>query len=151
MRYTKLMIALLGFAATLCAADPFVATWKMNGAKTKYKVGAAPKEQTLVIGETGAEMTIAVSGTASDGSKISMVYNMPSGGGTGKVISGPYDGISGKRISANEREVDYMKGGKSVYNAHSKVSADGKSLTVMVKGSNSQGQSVEGTVVYDKQ
>jgi hypothetical protein len=151
LRYTKFMIALLGLAATLYAADPFVATWKMNSAQTKYKVGAAPKEQTLVIGETGAEMTVTVAGVAADGGKISMAYSMPSAGGSGKVLSGPYDGITGKRISAHEREVDYLKGGKSVYNAHSKVSTDGKTLTVMVKGSNSLGQNVEGSVVYDKQ
>jgi hypothetical protein len=52
MRYTKLMLALLGFAATLCAADPFVGTWKMNPAKTKYKAGTAPKER-LVGGICG--------------------------------------------------------------------------------------------------
>src|SRR6266699_1767749 len=77
MRYTKLMLVLLGFAATLCAADPFVGTWKMNVAKTKYKVGTAPKEQTVTISETGSEMSVKVEGTAADGSKILLSYTMP--------------------------------------------------------------------------
>jgi len=34
MRYTKLMFVVVGFAATLCAADPSVGTWKMNAHKS---------------------------------------------------------------------------------------------------------------------
>ena len=67
MRYTKLVLALLGFAATLCAADPFVGTWKMNPAKTKYKAGTAPKEQTVTITEAGSDLNVKVAGTAADG------------------------------------------------------------------------------------
>jgi hypothetical protein len=44
-----------------------------------------------------------------------------------------------------------MKGGKTVYTAHSKVSADGNSLSVHSKGVNALGQTVDGTAVYDKQ
>jgi len=123
MRYTKLLVVLFGLAATLCAADPFVGTWKMNLAKTKYKTGTAPKEQTVTISETGSEMSIKVEGTASDGSKILLSYTMPSAGGAGKIVeSSSYDGISGKRMGPNERETTYLKGGKSVYTAHSKLS-----------------------------
>jgi len=151
MRYTKLVLALLGFAATLCAADPFVGTWKMNPAKTKYKAGTAPKEQTVTISEAGSEMTVKVVGTTADGAKISVAYSLPSAGGVGKIIeSSSYDGITGKRMGPTEREMSYMKGGKTVYTAHSKVAADGNSLTVMAKGVNSVGQTVDATVVYDK-
>jgi len=45
----------------------------------------------------------------------------------------------------------YLKGGKTVYTTHSKISADGKSLTVASKGLNLLGKDVEGEVVYDKQ
>lgn len=62
-----------------------------------------------------------------------------------------YDGISGKRIAPNEREMSYMRGGKTVYTAHSKVSADGNSLAVSSKGVNPLGQNVDATVAYDKQ
>ena len=152
MRYTRLMLVLLVFASTLCAADSFVGTWKMNPAKTKYKMGTAPKEQTVTITETGSDLNVKVAGTATDGSKISIAYTVPSAGGTGKILEpSAYDGISGKRIGANEREISYMKGGKSVYTAHSKVSADGSSLSVASKGVNPMGQTVEADVVYDKQ
>lgn len=85
MRYTKLMLVLLGFAATLCAADPFVGTWKMNPTKTKFKTGTAPKEQTVTITEAGSDLNLKVTGTAADGNKISVAYTVPSAGGTGKL------------------------------------------------------------------
>ena len=153
MRYTKLVLALLGFAATLCAADPFVGTWKMNPAKTKYKAGTAPKEQTVTITEAGSDLNVKVAGTAADGSKISVAYTVPSAGGTGKFTesSAYYDGISAKRIGASEREMSYMKGGKTVYTAHSKISTDGNSLAVSSKGVNPLGQTVDANVAYDKQ
>jgi len=153
MRYTKLMLFLLGFATMLCAADPYVGTWKMNPAKTKYKVGTAPKEQTVTISEAGSDLTIKVAGIAADGSKIAVSYSVPSSGGAGKFLeaSSSYDGITAKRIGPNEREMSYMKGGKTVYTTHSKLAADGNSLSVTSKGLNPLGKEVEASVAYDKQ
>jgi hypothetical protein len=44
MRYVGLVFMFLAAAAALVAADPFVGTWKVNPAKSKFKAGAAPKE-----------------------------------------------------------------------------------------------------------
>ena len=152
MRYARLMPVLLALAATLYAADPFAATWKMNTAKTKYAVGNAPKEQTVVITETGTDLTVKITGAAADGTKIALGYVVPAAGGSGKINGvSPYDGVTSKRLAPTEREISYMKAGKAVYMTHSKISADGNSLSVSVKGSNVLGQAVEGVVVYDKQ
>jgi len=152
MRYAKLMLVLLGFAATLCAADPFVGTWKMNPAKTKFKVGVAPKEQTVTIAEVGSDYNVKVVGLAADGSNFSLSYSVPTAGGTGKFLEGaPYDGITGKRRQAAEREMSYTKGGKVVYTTHSKLSADGNTLSVHSKGLNPLGKDVDATITYDKQ
>jgi len=152
MRYTRLMLVLVTFAATVSAADPFAGTWKMNAAKTKYKTGTPPKEQTVTIMEMGSDLNVKVAGTAADGSKISMNYTIPATGGIGKIVeSSSYDGVSGKRIGPNERVVSYLKGGKAVYTTHSKVSADGNSLSVSAKGVNPVGQAVDATSAYDKE
>jgi len=146
------MLVLLGFAATLCAADPFVGTWKMNPAKTKFKVGAAPKEQTVTITEAGSDFNVKVAGIAADGSKLSMSYSVPVAGGPGKFLeAAAYEGVAGKRLGPSERAMSYTKGGKTVYTTHSKLSADGNSLSVTSKGLNPTGKEVAGTVVYDKQ
>jgi hypothetical protein len=151
MRYTKVMVVLLGFAATLFAADPFTGTWKMNPAKTKYKEGTAPKEQSVTITEAGSDMTVKVAGTAADGGKISVAYTIPSAGGPGKIIgASSYDGISGKVIGPGDREMSYMKNGKAIYTTHAKIAANGNSLTVSAKGVNPLGQTIDATTVYDK-
>jgi hypothetical protein len=151
MRYVKSLLLLLGFAATLLAADPFVGTWKMSPAKSKFKAGAAPKEQTVTIVESGSDLTVNVMGTAADGSAVAYSYTVPAAGGVGKINSAAYDGISGKRPGPKEREVVYTKGGKEIFTTHSKVSADGKSLTVTSKGLNVAGKNVEGSITYIKQ
>jgi len=151
MRYVRLLFVLLAVTMTLVAADPFVGTWKMNPAKTKFKTGSAPKEQTVTISESGGDLDIAVQGTTADGKAIATHYTIPAAGGTGKVIESPYEAVSGKRMSANERETDYSKGGKVVYTTRAQLSKDGKTLTVHSKGTNPAGQTVDGTVVYDKQ
>ena len=53
--------------------------------------------------------------------------------------------------SPNERDTSFSKGGKVVYTANAKRSANGKTMTVAVKGTNPSGQTVDGTNFYDKQ
>jgi hypothetical protein len=151
MRYVKLVFLFLAVAVALVAADPFVGTWKVNPAKSKFKTGTAPKEQTVTISESGGDLDIAVKGTAADGTPMSTHYTVPSAGGSGKVIESPYEAVSGKRMNANERETSYSKGGKVVYTTHAKLAKDGKTLTVHSTGTNPAGQTVDGTVTYDKQ
>jgi hypothetical protein len=151
MRYVKLVFLFLAVAVALVAADPFVGTWKVNPAKSKFKTGTAPKEQTVTISEFGGDLDIAVKGTAADGTPMSTHYTVPSAGGGGKVVESPYEAVSGKRMNANERETSYSKGGKVVYTTHAKLAKDGKTLTVHSTGTNPAGQTVDGTVTYDKQ
>ena len=151
MRILKFMLMFTGLAALLMAADPLAGTWKMNPAKTKFTKGAPSKEQTVTISEAGNDIVVKVEGTASDGSKISTKYTVPAAGGAGKIESAVWDGVASNRISPTEREIEYLKGGKAVYTTHSKISADGKTLTVSTKGSNIIGKEVEGQTVYDRQ
>jgi hypothetical protein len=152
MRSLKLPSIFLASAMTLVAASPYVGTWKLDPAKAKFKSGSPPKEQTVTISESGSDLHIVVKGVAADGTPVSSHYTVPAAGGAGKVLESPaYDGISNKRISDSERETSYSKNGKVVYTVHSKVSADGKTLTTNVKGMNAAGQMVEGTMVQTKQ
>jgi hypothetical protein len=143
------MLMLLGLTAVLFAADPFVGTWKLNAAKSKYKTGAPLKDQTLTIVAEGNDLHITLKGTSAAGQPVTSDYTVPASGGTGKIVTSYYDGITAKIINANERETTFTKGGKSVYTARSKV--NGKTLTITAKGTNAAGQPVEGTAVYDAQ
>ena len=46
-------VAVVAFSGTLFAQDPFVGTWKLDPAKTKYTTGKPAKEVTLTIEEQG--------------------------------------------------------------------------------------------------
>lgn len=151
MRLAKLTFALLGLATALLAADPFVGAWKLDLAKSKYKSGTPPTEETVTIAESGSDLDVNISGTASGGSAIMTHYTVPGQGGEGKIIQSPFDAVSSKRIGANEREVRYSKGGKVVLTTHSKVSADGNTITVNSKGTDLQGKPVNAVIVFDKQ
>ncbi|HVW83664.1 MAG TPA: hypothetical protein VHB50_03250 [Bryobacteraceae bacterium] len=90
-------------------------------------------------------------GTASDGKPAAVHYMVPMKGGKGKMMNTAYDAISAKRISANERENTFSKGGKVAFTAHSTIAPDGKTMTVATKGTNPAGQDTDGTVTYEKQ
>jgi hypothetical protein len=151
MRYAKLALVLLATGAALIAADPFVGTWKLNSARSKYKTGTPAKEQTLTISEAGGDLDVILKGTSAEGGSFSSHYTVPAGGGPGKIIESPYDSVSGKRLGANEREIIFSKGGKVVTTARSRVSAGGETLTVTVKGTDMLGKPLDAVGVYDKQ
>ena len=151
MRHAKLAFALLGFAATLVAAEPFAGTWKLNVAKSKYKTGAPNKEGTIVITESGSDLDVSTTATSADGAPISAHYTVPAKGGDGKIIAGPWEAVSAKRPSTNQRITSFRKGGKVVYTVRSRISADGKTMTTTVNGTNAAGKQVAGANVYEKQ
>ena len=138
-------------ATTLFAQSPFVGTWKLDPAKTKYTTGEPSKELTLVIEEQGDNFQITASGTNSDGSPLSVKYTVPVKGGTGQVQKGPWDAVSSKAVSAHVQEVRSSKGGKVVWSRRALVSQDGKTMRSTVKGVNAAGKTVAGTDVFEKQ
>ena len=71
MRHTKLVFALLGFAATLVAADPTVGTWKLNTAKSKYSPGPAPTSATITYEDTADGIKRTGENVLPDGTKLS--------------------------------------------------------------------------------
>ncbi len=151
MRKLLCLLALLVFATSLFAAEPFAGKWTLNTAKTKYTTGTPPKNVTLVIEEQGTNLQTTATGTASDGSPISVKFIVPISGGKGSVQEGDFNGITSKQISANVRDNTYTKDGKEIRSRHMVISKDGKTMTSKVKGTNPNGKPVDGTDVYDKQ
>ena len=152
------LVAMAVFASGLQAqSNPFVGTWKLNSAKSKYTTGLAPKEITATIQIIGDQDQVSENGTAADGSHISLKYAFPDEGGPGKVLAGgnlaknPFDGVSGKRIDDNTFEVSFMKGGKEMLHNQFVVSKDGKTLRETVRGFVPLGNPVSGVLVWEKQ
>jgi len=147
-------VAVLAVVASglLAQSNPFIGTWKLIPAKSKFTSGASPKEETFTVQMVGDQDQVTVTGTAAVGSPISMKYEVLDKGGTGKILAGgPYDAVSGKRIDENTYETSLMKGGKEISHHHLVVSKDGKTMTDTAKGTNAQGNPVSGVEIFEKQ
>ena len=153
MRYAKFVLALLGFATVLMAADPFVGTWKLGATRFKCTTGTLNKDLTVVVSESGGDLDFDATGTTTEGSPYSNHFAAPVKGGAGKIVSSqsPYDAVSARRSSASRRVSTFSKGGKVVYIVNSTVSADRKTMTAIVKGTNAAGRQVDCMNVMGKQ
>ena len=148
---TVVVIAVMVSSPLLAQSNPFVGTWKLNPAKSQDP-GAFPKEETLTVQIIGDQRQVTVNGTATNGSPILFKYAVPDNGGQGKVLAGgPYDGVSGKRLDDNTRDVSYIRGGKEMLHLRSLVSKDGKTMRLTVEGKDAAGKAFSGVAVFDKQ
>jgi hypothetical protein len=148
------MVVALTLAASsllLAQANPFVGTWKLNPAKSKYTSGAPLKEGTITVQMVDDQDQVTVNETAADGSPISLKYELPDKGGAGKILAGTYDAVSGRWIDDNIRETSMIKGGKEIGNARSVVSNDGKTMSITNKGKDTQGKPVSRVTIWEKQ
>jgi protocatechuate 3,4-dioxygenase beta subunit len=155
VRIRKYAFMLTLSAGMLMAASSFNGNWKMDHDQSKYKTGDVPKNETIAISDQGDHLVVAVAGTDDDGKPIAIHYVVPVSGGDGQMQQqqqgGPYNGVSEKRTNDNTRDTTFTKDGKPVLTQHMVVAADGKTMTVRVKGIDAEGKPVEGTLVFDKQ
>ena len=147
------LICLALFASALFAESPLVGTWKLDPTKSKYSTGNGPKNLTVVTEEKDGDLQITATGTAADGTPISVKFTVPEKGGAGKVLEGTaeYDGITAKPVTGNVLDTTTTKNGKEVATRHTVVSKDGKTVRSTVKGINAQGNPVSATEVFEKQ
>lgn len=134
------------------AADPFVGTWKLNVAKSTFTPGPAPKSETIKIEAAGEAHKVVAETVLPDGQAARIEYVAASDGKDYPVQGSPQvEAVSGRRVDPRTRELEYKKDGKTVRNLRARVSADGKTMTLTVKGTNAQGQALTHNVLYEKQ
>jgi hypothetical protein len=146
-------VLMMAVIATAQSKDPFVGTWRLDTAKSKYSPGPAPKSQTAVYEAAGQGYRVTVKAepasgaaqqwsytTALDGKDVPITGNNPNA-----------DMIAVKRIDATTLETVNKKGGKVTTTQRNVVSADGKTRTVTSTGVDGQGQKVNNVTVFVKQ
>ena len=154
----KRMICLLSFvmlfaaaSACLAADDANMGTWKLNEAKSKFSPGAA-KNTSVVYESAGDSVKVTVDGVGADGKPSHSEWTGKFDGKDYPLTGDPSaDSRSYKKIDARTMELTNKKGGKPVVTGRITVSADGKSRTVAVSGTDASGKKVTSTAVYDKQ
>jgi hypothetical protein len=132
-------------------ANPRVGSWELNVAKSKYSPGPGPKSQTLKIEAVGEGEQVTSETISATGAKTAQTYTANYDGKPNPLKGSEIaDMVSLKRIDSNTSERTDTKHGKVVQTLTRVVSADGKTMTVTIKGTNAQGQTVNNVVVFEK-
>src|SRR6266852_4299436 len=143
-RIAVVAVALSFVAAAACfAANPHMAKSKL--------VPGMGKNTTVVYAEQGDKIKVTVDGVDKDGKPTHSVW-VGKFDGKAYAVKGnlPYDSFAYKVVNDRTNDITTMKGGKMSWNGRITVSADGKSRTVTINGTDANGKKVKGKVVYDK-
>lgn len=146
-----LALMLCLFGAAICLADPQMGTWKLNEAKSKFAPGV-PKNNTVVYEAVGDNVKITVDGTDKDGNATHNEWTGKFDGKDYPVTGDPnMDARSYKKVNDRTLEMTAKKDGKVTVSGRIVVSADAKTRTVTVGGTDADGKKFQSKVVYDKQ
>ena len=151
-RATVVTLALCFVGVAVCfAADSFMGTWKLNEAKSKIGAGS-PKNTTVVYEAAGDDVKVTVDGTDGDGKPVHSEWTGKYDGKDYPVTGDPStDTRSYKKVNDHTLMFTNKKGDKVTISGRGVVSADGKTRTVTITGTDSKGKKFTSTAVYDKQ
>ena len=150
--FVFMVIAVMLAAGSLLQAqgDPFVGTWKLNVAKSKYNPGPPPQTQTRTWDASGMVM---VKGVNAAGKAMSYGYTIKDDGKdypTMGAIPNTADKIMSKKVDANTYQATFTKAGSQVETTTFKISDGGKTLTIHAKGKTAAGE-FDNLQVWEKQ
>jgi hypothetical protein len=144
-------LALCFVAAAVCFASPQMGTWKLNEAKSKLVAGT-PKNSTVIYEAAGDSVKIIVEGTDAAGKPARNEWTGKFDGKSYPVTGDPAsDARVYTTVDDNTLDLTVSKAGKVTVTGHIVVSADGKTRTVTLTGTDAQGKPVTSVAVYDKQ
>jgi hypothetical protein len=147
-----LTLALCFFGAAVCfAADPQMGTWKLNDAKSKLTPSMG-KVNMVVYEAAGDNVKVTVDGTDKDGKATHNEWTGKFDGKDYPVTGDPNsDERSYRKVDDRTLEFTNKKDGKVTLSGRNVVSADGKSRTTTVSGTDPEGKKFKSKLVYDKQ
>jgi len=153
--FVTMVLAATAAGPLMGQGNPFVGTWKLNVAKSKYEGTPAPKSLTRTVTAEGGALKYSFEGEAADGSKISYSFTTKLDGSDSPVsgvgMTGGADVVALTKVSAHKLSGVTKKGGKKVGTALVDISMDGKTVTVKTSGKTEDGKEVKTEQVYDKQ
>ena len=147
-----LTVVLCLFGVSVCyAGDVNMGTWKLNEAKSTLAPGTS-KNTMVVYAVAGDEVQVTVDGVDAAGKPAHNEWKGKFDGKDYAVTGDPTtDTRSYKKSGARTLKLTNKKAGKITIAGTVVVSADGKSRTVTVSGTDANGKKVSSTAVYDKQ
>jgi len=135
IRLATVLAVVLAVGGSLAAAEnPFAGTWKLNPAKSK------------LTGDTMKFEKTASGAIRWSGSGVSYTFKVD-----GKEYTGPFgEAVAWKQIDDTTWETTNTQKGILLSTDTTKLSPDGKTMTVVSKGTKPSGEAFEDTVVYER-
>ena len=151
-RTLLLTLALCFIGAAVSFADnPNMGMWKLNEAKSKIPAGFV-KNTTVVYEAAGDSIKVTTDGTDKNGNPSHTEWTGKFDGKDYPLTGDPAaDSRSYKTIDDHTMMLANKKDGKVVVSGRIVISADGKSRTLRVSGTDAAGKKVTSSAVYDKQ
>jgi hypothetical protein len=147
---TVALLLLSGLSVAAQSADPLVATWEVNMAKSTYDPGPAPKRLSMVVTPDKDGYTIVQDMVTADGQAVHSVINLQPDGKPHDIQGRPGATVTTTRINARTYERVTRVNGKVTTTSRTIVAPDGKTRTTTTTGTNDQGQPVHEVIVYDR-
>jgi hypothetical protein len=157
MRKAMLLLAILGLAGSLWAADPIIGTWKLNIAKSKFPANQPnkPKEGVEVYREVeGNQIELTYTQTGTDGSSGGVSkYRWHAQGGITKCLQDCTEGMSyiETLVEPGNWYATGLQNGQQIFAGHKIVSKDGKTMIQTWKSMDAQGEAIVEVEVFDRQ
>ena len=152
--HSFLLAALVLAFITVAAAadDPFVGTWKMNSAKSKFIPGQEMKVYVVTIEKSGDGYKNAMDGVNATGMSLHIEFVAQNDGKDYPITGNPMaNTVSVTRIDGNNLGAVLKRGETAVARMRTSVSTDGKILTVAQTIIGAAGAEIVSTIVFDKQ
>ena len=154
MKSRTILMAVLAFLVCVTmsfAQNANMGTWKLNEAKSKIPAGAT-KNTTVVYEAAGDSVKGTVDGVDGQGKPAHNEWTGKFDGKDYPLTGDPTsDARAYKQVNDHTLELTNKKDGKVTMEGKIKVSADGKTRTVNVSGTDASGKKVKSEGVYDKQ
>ena len=159
--HTVLAVSMLAlFAGSAPAADMFAGTWKGIPAKSTNNWGQKPAQsisRTYAVNPKGG-YEVKIEGVDADGKPISTSLQaganveVPITASTTQFVTAlGATHVTSRRVNDHTLVATYKKDGKEVGTSTSRVSKDGRTLTMKVEGKSTEGKKLSGTTIYEKQ
>jgi hypothetical protein len=133
------------------ASNPSIGTWKLNETKSKIVPGT-PKNMTVTYAAAGDSIKGTIDGVDGRGKPTHNEWTGKFDGKDYPVTGDPNsDTRAIKQIDEHNYDLTVKKGSKVTMTGKAVISADGKTRTVTISGTDASGKKVTSTAVYDKQ
>lgn len=150
MRTTRLIIIAVLLGAGAFAAEPFLGTWKLNIARSKFSPGPAPKSGVVRVERQGRGYKVSIETVDAKGKSQRSSYASNLDGKDVAFTGSEYDTIVLERSTENKIVLGLKKGGKMLVTGTNEVSRDGKTRTMTLKGTSIGGKPLNTILVYDR-